>query len=74
LSASQALTALAIVAQIHHLVGIYKLLFPVTERALTPDLFVRIRRLLCALLFPHPLFASGVFRRILTRFACTELT
>ncbi|GAA5958833.1 hypothetical protein JCM10213_008033, partial [Rhodosporidiobolus nylandii] len=31
---------------IHHLVGIYKLLFPVTERRLTPDLFVRIRQLL----------------------------
>ncbi|GAA6054095.1 hypothetical protein JCM3770_006170 [Rhodotorula araucariae] len=31
---------------IHHLVGIYKLLFPVTERALTPDLFVRVRQLL----------------------------
>jgi hypothetical protein len=32
--------------QIHHLVGIYKLLFPVTEHALTPDLFIRIRQLL----------------------------
>ncbi|BGO89591.1 hypothetical protein NBRC10512_005097 [Rhodotorula toruloides] len=31
---------------IHHLVGIYKLLFPVTEHALTPDLFIRIRQLL----------------------------
>ncbi|GAA5980860.1 hypothetical protein JCM11641_004746 [Rhodosporidiobolus odoratus] len=31
---------------IHHLVGMYKLLFPVTERRLTPDLFVRIRQLL----------------------------
>lgn len=32
--------------QISHLVGIYKLLFPITERPLTPDLFVRIRQLL----------------------------
>ncbi|BGP22804.1 C6 transcription factor [Rhodotorula toruloides] len=31
---------------IHHLVGIYKLLFPITEHALTPDLFIRIRQLL----------------------------
>lgn len=31
---------------IHHLVGIYKLLFPVTERRLTPDLFVRVRQLM----------------------------
>ncbi|GAA5890835.1 hypothetical protein JCM5296_003436 [Sporobolomyces johnsonii] len=31
---------------INHLVGIYKLLFPITERRLTPDLFVRIRQLL----------------------------
>lgn len=41
--------------QIHHLVGIYKLLFPVMERALTPDLFVRIRQLLYA----RPSFLSS---------------